>query len=388
MSKRISFKPSQNAAGAWVVNIPAKISQTGKRQRQFFNTKAKADAFCHQERIRVGNYGAAATVLSPGQLEDAAAAYQAIKSLKVTLNEVVQHYLNWKKQTASSVPFKELCEMFLSAKASHSKKYQLGLKQTQARFSALNEMTASEITPNDLESQMKGMTASVRNSFLRNLKAIFNFGIKRALLTESPIAKLDFVKIVRKEVVTLTPKQAQALINAATKDLDMLPYHAIGLFAGIRPNEMEQLLWSDVDLTEKHIEVRAEVSKSSRRRIIDMEENLIAWLEYYIQRGGSTDGNVVPAKNLRKRLRAIRTTASLDEWHQDVMRHSYASYWLAKNTDINRLTLYMGHETTDMLWKHYHKGVKRKEAETYWKISPARPNEKDEHHLSADDATE
>jgi integrase len=370
MSRRIGLRPSKSSDRAWIVNIPAKISLTGKRQRQFFKNKGEAETFCQQQRQRVGNYGTAATILSPGQLEEAAAAFEILKPLKATLNEVVRQYLNWRKQSASSVPFKELFEIFLSAKSKHSKKYLTGLKHTHSRFSSLDEMNASEITPLDLENQMKRMTASVRNASLRNLKAVFNSGVKRGHLAENPIEKLDFAKISRKEVVTLTPKQSRALVESAAQDLGLLPYHVIGLFAGVRPNEMERLAWNDVDLTEKHIEVRAEVSKSRRRRIIDMEEPLVAWLNYYIQRGGSTQGDVVSKTNLRNRLRKIRSNASLNKWHQDVMRHTYASFWLAKNSDINRLTLYMGHETTAMLWKHYHKAVKKKEAEDYWNIKP------------------
>ena len=134
---------------------------------------------------------------------------------------------------------------------------------------------------------------------------------------------------------------------------------------------MERLLWSDIDLKENHIEIRAEVSKNSRRRIIDIDANLKSWLRRFIRLGGSIKGDVVPKKNLRNRLRKIRKAASLDTWHQDVMRHSYASYWLAKNTDINKLTLYMGHETTAMLWKHYHKATTKKDADQYWRIKPA-----------------
>ena len=370
MSKRISFKSSKNLLGQWVVNIPASISLTGIRQRNFFKTKGEADTFCLQQRTRVQNHGAAATILSPGDLEQAAAALEAIKPFNVSLNEVVQHYLNWRRQMTGSIPFNDLFNEFLKAKADHSKKYLHTQKQTQSRFAKLAEIKVSEITSTDLEKIMEGFSASVWNSFLRNLRAVFNFGLKRNYLTENPASKLDFVKTKQKEVVTLTPKEAGALMAAAASDLELLPYHAIGLFAGVRPNELERLKWEDVDLKEKHIQIKGDVSKTGRRRIITIEDNLKSWLTYYIQKGGVTEGDIVSKKNLRKRLDKIREAASLEEWHQDVMRHSYASYWLAKNTDINKLTLYMGHETTKMLWKHYHKAVKKTEADAFWKIRP------------------
>ena len=87
-------------------------------------------------------------------------------------------------------------------------------------------------------------------------------------------------------------------------------------------------------------------------------------------KGGSIFGDVTPAVNLRTNLREIRHAAGLTEWTQDVMRHSYASYWLAQHGDINQLTLQMGHENPDMLWKHYHKASKKKDAALYWAITP------------------
>jgi integrase len=144
-------------------------------------------------------------------------------------------------------------------------------------------------------------------------------------------------------------------------------YHALGLFAGIRPFELLRLDWSDVDLAEGHILIRAEVAKNRRRRIVDISPNLAAWLKPH-----KATGAVTSLTNLRTRLRAIRASAGLDHWKQDVMRHSFASYWLAQHGDINKLTLMMGHTTTTMLWKHYHKAAKRIEAEKYWKITPAR----------------
>ncbi len=73
--------------------------------------------------------------------------------------------------------------------------------------------------------------------------------------------------------MTLSPKEAQSLMLAAESKNELLPYHAIGLFAGVRPLELERLEWQHVDLEEKHIEITAAVSKTGRRRIIDMSPN-------------------------------------------------------------------------------------------------------------------
>ena len=36
----------------------------------------------------------------------------------------------------------------------------------------------------------------------------------------------------------------------------------------------------------------------------------------------------------------------------------------------------VGHESSDMLWRHYHRASKRKDAERFWQIRPAEQNGK------------
>jgi integrase len=278
-----------------------------------------------------------------------------------------------RNQDGRSVTLKKLFELFAEAKAGRSPSYRRELKYTFPRFAALHHELVSRLTAAQINEQTATMKPTVRNAKLRILRAAFNFGIKRDYLARNPIDKLDFESLARSEVEILTPKEAAALINAAAESRDLLAYHALGMFAGVRPDELRRLNWSDVDLVERHILIRAEIAKNRRRRIIDIEPNLAAWLRIC-----KATGTITPTKNLRSRLRKIRWAAAesigaepghLYQWKQDIMRHSYASYWLALHGDINKLTIMMGHATTTMLWKHYHRAAKKAEAEKFWKIS-------------------
>lgn len=373
MARRVSLEPSATglAKWPWRLNLPANISSSGRRERRFFATKREANTFAGQQRTRLENFGRNSSTLTPAQQEQAAIAFERLAPFGVSLNTAVAECIERRQAIAKSVTFQELFERFTSSKKKRSAAYLRGLKYTLPRFPGLHSRIVAEILPQDVEAEMDGMTATVRNAFMRNLRAVFNFGIKRGWLEENPVLKLDFEDVTRAEVVTLSPGEATALMLAAEAENDLLPYHAIGLFAGVRPLELERLEWRHVDLSERHIEITAGVSKTGRRRIIDIEPNLHAWLTRYIENGGETAGKVTPTANLRKRLRDIRTAAKLTDWVQDVARHSYASYWLAHHEDINRLTLQMGHESADMLWKHYNKAAKRKDAAKFWQIVPS-----------------
>src|SRR5947208_1056652 len=98
--KRPSLKPrgSRCETSPWMINIPASMSGTGKRQRYFFASKKDAEEYGKRQKQRVENYGTAAVALSPGQLEEAAAAFEEIKPLGVSLKEAVIDYVKRHRQ--------------------------------------------------------------------------------------------------------------------------------------------------------------------------------------------------------------------------------------------------------------------------------------------------
>ena len=372
MAKRVSLepRPTTKPHAPWVVNLPPLLSSTAKRERRYFDSKKAAKEFCTQQRIRLENYGTASTSLPAGKIEEAAAAFDKLKGTGIGLLEAVEQVLRWKYAREKSVSFKTMFEKFTETKGNRSSAYLTALRCTLPRFVALHDRLACEISASEIEEQLNGMSASVSNAFLRYLRAAFNFGIRRGWCQENPVKRIEMQTLrMRREI--LTNAQVTALLKATVEsDLELLPYQLFCIFAGVRPKEVERLRWSDLNLDEKFIQVPEETSKTGVRRIVDMESLLVRWLDYYLRCGGRTDGAIVPTKNLRKRLRAIRVRAGFQHWPQDAPRRTYASNWLATNHDVNRLNNLMGHTSPAMLWRHYHKAVTQKQASEFWKIEP------------------
>src|SRR5437764_6875860 len=125
MPKRFSLEPHKIGPekSPWCVNIPARISESGKRERKFFATKSAADTYGKTHRIRIENYGTAATLLTPGQLEEASKAFEQLRPFKATLNEAVREFMRRRNQDGRSVTFKKLFELFVDAKSQRSPSY-------------------------------------------------------------------------------------------------------------------------------------------------------------------------------------------------------------------------------------------------------------------------
>jgi hypothetical protein len=56
---------------------------------------------------------------------------------------------------------------------------------------------------------------------------------------------------------------------------------------------------------------------------------------------------------------------------------------LAKHGDINKLVLMSGHDSVDTMWRRYHKGIPKAEAEKFWQVMPPASEERKIIHLGA-----
>src|SRR6266446_8643263 len=108
MARRLSLEPCPTGLKKWPwrVNLPAKYTATGKRQRSFFKSKKEAETFCQTQRIRLENYGRNSSTLTPGQQEEAAMAFERLEPYNVPLNSIVADFIARHDARTRSVTFK------------------------------------------------------------------------------------------------------------------------------------------------------------------------------------------------------------------------------------------------------------------------------------------
>ena len=203
---------------------------------------------------------------------------------------------------------------------------------------------------------------ATRNTYRRDLVTLFSFCSDHGYCERNVAEKTDRATDIDKPVGILTPAQASALLSACGEDV--MPYVAIGLFAGLRAAEIEKLDWAEVDLESGHIEVTAAKSKTRRRRLVPISESLAAWIRPLAKLSGP-----VTPEGLRKRFEAARKAAGLKEWPNNALRHSFGSYRLALCQDAPRVSLEMGN-SPQMVFAHYRELVKPKDAALFWSLSP------------------
>ena len=371
MPRRATLKPSESSwAGnqKWKVDIPARYSATGNRERSFFTTKQEAENYCAQVRTRLTNFGLqGAGILPPADYEQVTNALELLKPYGVSLNEVVQDWIARRKASEASITYEAAMNAFLDCRK-RSASYTRSIRQTRNRLTLLHGKMLNAITPADLTRSMDGMLPSVRNFTMRILGGLFNFGAKRGLCGDNPVRRLDLSQREPVEIQLHTVEEVCWVMAAAENYAPMLvPFLALSFFTGLRRAEALRLDWSAVDLHENFVKLPAAITKTRQGRHIEISENCRAWLAPHAKEGGKVfpfSGNV-----LRDRLADLREKHGVPTIKHGA-RHSFASYWLALHGDTDKLCRFLGHDNPQTTFRHYAKAATKREAQRFWAIMP------------------
>ncbi|MBV8584797.1 MAG: hypothetical protein JO308_00795, partial [Verrucomicrobia bacterium] len=138
-------RKTRQGRASWCVNVPANLSETGRRQQKFFDRKADASAFCEILKTRQANFGISLFSLSPEHIAEAAEAYKLLNG-SAGLIEAVREFLQTRANRALSLSFLDLFNEFLESKKDRNEQYLKELRYARDRFSSLHARLASDLT--------------------------------------------------------------------------------------------------------------------------------------------------------------------------------------------------------------------------------------------------
>jgi integrase len=392
MAKPTRFTPKQTAFG-WRLNIPAKFSQTGKRQQLHYPTKAKALAVAAQLKEVRDTFGAQAVAIAPSLAEQATAATRLLEPLGIDLLEAVRRFVEIETFHRASVPVEDAIAAFRASgdewSTSQATAYRL---RGEKLIEAFPGRMLSTITGEELRKHLEKTTGGhgAFNQSFRLVRAIWRWCAKppRKWCDLEAVAHLETKSGTTGEIGTLSPAQAEAVMRAAEAHFpEAVPGFAIALFTGMRGAEIDRL--RPCDVTPDGITVPAVSAKTKRRRFIQMPEPLAAWLKRY----PITDA-VTPPDWRRKQI-AVRRVAGfkvwsdlvprlkvdppldatppddLPEWPDNALRHTAATVALALGKPLEQLVFEHGHTGgLEMLRRHYIGAMPKSEALAIWSLRP------------------
>jgi integrase len=344
--------------------------EVGKRKRTFFETRRDANSFARFKNAELHRNGIEHSDFPTTLRIMAQECWRTLQDYGKTIKDATDFYVTHLRANERSCTAVQLVTKILTAKKADglSSRHLEDLKSRLNVFAKrFDGKPVSTISSSEIDDWLRSLTVSpvTRNNYRKAAKVAFNFAIKRGYALTNPVLATEKAREPKHKPGILSIEQASTLLTDTVPEI--VPYIAIGLFAGLRRAEIERLDWSEIDFDDGHIEVTAEKSKSKiANRFITIQPNLREWLEPFAK----LRGPITPPENFRLLLEQSKAAVGITNWPQNALRHSFASYHLAHFRDAKGLALEMGHVNSGILFNHYRALVKPKEAARYWNLRP------------------
>ncbi len=301
MGRTAKLGVQKKANGKWQVvgyYVPDANCPGGfRRHRPVFDTRDEAQHEVEKIRRKIFEEGVAAHRLDDEDRTDAVRAKDILKPHGATLEDAAKHYAKHLAATKRSITFNKLKDEFLALKKKEIDAGAEGAikavdyRDIKPRFekfaTTFGERLAEEIQSEDINNWLEDLkleyTARSRANFRKAVSRIFTYAVDRRYCSENPVAKVRVIKIGEPRKPIFTAEQMRKILSRAPSNL--IPYLAIGAFAGLRPSEVQRLRWSEIRWEDSDIFVN-EHGKTGKR-YVEIQPNLALWLEPYRKKKGA-----------------------------------------------------------------------------------------------------
>jgi len=306
-----------------------------------------------------------------------------------------------------------------------SERYVQSLKWALGRFREAFQCNIGAVSGTNIDTWLRGLKVSprTRNNLRGAVQVLFSYAKGRRHLPKDH-DELEAVPVAKDrdgEIEIFTPAELAEILSHAGDRL--IPFFALGAFAGIRHAEIQRLDWHDVRFEDGIVEVHAKKAKTASRRTVPIVDGLKAWLLPHRKANGhvcayqnmayeidelvrrinkarraswamvndvSAEALEKAEKQARARLTEARKakkriprgelppagaeTAEIEgwtafEWKHNALRHSFISYRVADTQNVAQVALEAGN-SPQMIFKHYRELVRPADAKTWFATLP------------------
>ena len=391
---------------SYQVDIPEKITG-GKRIRKQFAEKDDAEAFADKQFKGLRKQGESYFKTTDRERNAFVAVIPQLRDAGIDLEEAVAFALQRMKPEGGDKTLKEIVqEMTVSKTNSFNRgnlsNHSLGTFKTRSNtiVAEFGDVLIKDLTLDGVKKWLMAMDCSKRTiqNFVMSLGEIINHGKRNKYVSENILDALSSsdrrelygqLQDVQPEILTI--EETRRLISAAYNfpQLGLDAAVTLGLFCGLRTEEIRKLEWNAVDLDRGFVTIGASIAKKRRLRNTTIPKNAIAFLRTIKDRSGM----IVKARDknhyhelFKNLLREAKFIAPNDEktsdrrtktvWKKNAMRHSFGTYHFSLHEDSIKTSNELGHRQGDnILFANYRALATKEQGEEYFAIVPAASND-------------
>jgi site-specific recombinase XerD len=366
------------------VTVPARLA--GQRLFKQFSSIESAEVWAKEQHNGSRKSGQKHFSLSPSEREDAIAALSLLEGTGLTLAQAAALARKHRRTPADDVTVQAAIHRLLIEKEAENLRVR-SVRDLRNRLNVFaqtfGERLVGDVTQNEVETWLRdlrgisersaeGLSERSKKNYLITVRTFFNWAISKGHRgADNPAAAISTPKIDWEAPSILTVAEARRLLSSARTEQDgqLLACVVLGLFAGIRTNEITRLEWSALDLAEGILTIGPQIAKKRRLRVLELMPNCIAWLKTVPDR----TGRIAPGR-YEMRWAAFVKKAGFPDWGENrsnAMRHSFGSYHYALYSDAAKTAAMLGHRANDqVLFDSYRSLARKKDAEAYFGITP------------------
>ncbi|ARU61962.1 integrase [Tumebacillus avium] len=226
-----------------------------------------------------------------------------------------------------------------------------------------------------------GLSPVTINTRLKTLRVFFRFLMGENVIENDPTESIKNVTEDEEEIRILTVEQLRKLLDAPNQRTysQFRDYVLMNMLLDtfVRINEALSLKVSDIDFELGLINIRGEVAKSRKSRMIPMQKRTANLLHELIEESKEFDsefvflanyGECLEASHFRHRLKEYSSRAGLSvRVHPHLFRHTGATMFLEAGGDLRHLQMILGHRDLRMVMRYTHlsKNSLKKQHEQY-----------------------
>ena len=394
---------------SFLVTVPSKLTDKGRLRKQF-STQAEAEEWAESQFTGAKQQGQEYFELDPSERNEAIAALKLVRPHNLSLLKVVEFGLARMRPAGGDQTVEAVVKELIESKERRFSNGQLrdrslaDFRLRASRFSTKHGKTLiKEIDHQQIKSWVFSLNLGVRSNknYIAVLSEVFRHALQKKYVSTNPLE--DLTDIDRKELQgnegerrepnILSVEKATKLLETACAhpELDLLGAVTLGLFCGIRTQELTKLDWShvtiDLEKPEKSfVTIPSSIAKKRRIRNVTIPANALEWLALCPRRKGPLTRNDY-SSDYRKRFLKLQQLAGFGKidqegkwrstWEENNMRHSFGTYHFALHGNSLETARQLGHTASDhILFEHYRALATKEQAEAFFGLVPSASDSK------------